>query len=289
MVPVPERYLADPGAYGTDRLFIYLGLAAEPDADLEKGLHALAGVGHPVVKIQLRDKLDLGREFFRWELATATAGAILEINPFDQPNVQESKVITSRLLTDFRAQGKLNEAAPVMEADGIKFFCDSATLANLAKSAEEHGLVTQSLADYLAAFLGLAYPEDYVALMAYLDFSSLHKAQLRTLQVQVRDSLYLATTVGFGPRFLHSTGQLHKGGANNGLFIQITCDDPEDVPIPGDSFTFSVLKQAQALGDLAALQGKGRRVICIHLGGDVQAGLDRLAGILRAALERLRK
>jgi hypothetical protein len=242
-----------------------------------------------LVKIRLKDKLDLGREFFRWEMATATAGALLEINPFDQPNVQESKDNTNRLLAEFRAQGKLTEATPVLEADGLKIFCDSVTLPQLAKSAEDHGLVTKSLADYLSAFLGLAQAGDYVALMAYLDFSSLHKALLRSLQVQLRDSLYLATTVGFGPRFLHSTGQLHKGGANKGLFIQITCDDPEDVPIPGEPYTFSVLKQAQALGDLAALQGKGRRVIRLHLGADVQAGLDRLAGMMQAALKRLRK
>jgi transaldolase / glucose-6-phosphate isomerase len=289
LVPVPERYLADPGAYGNDRLFVYLELISEPDQGLESGLSALEGAGHPVVKIRLRDKLDLGREFYRWELATATAGAVLEINPFDQPNVQESKDNTRRLLAEFRAQGKLTEAAPVMEADDIRFFCDPAALPFLATSAEEHGLATKSLADYLAAFLGLAQPGDYVGLMAYLDFSSLHKALLRALQVQLRDSLYLATTVGFGPRFLHSTGQLHKGGANNGLFIQITCDDPEDVQIPGEPYSFSVLKQAQALGDLAALQGKGRRVIRLHLGADVQAGLDRLMGILKAAIERLRK
>lgn len=289
LVPVPERYLAGPRAYGNDRLFVYLELTSEPDQSFESGLRALGGGGHPLVQIRLKDKLDLGREFFRWEMATATAGALLQINPFDQPNVQESKDNTNRLLAEFRAQGKLAEAAPVFEADGLKCFCDPATLLQLTKSAEEHGLATNSLADYLAAFLGLAHPGDYVALMAYLDFSSLHKALLRALQVQVRDSLYLATTVGFGPRFLHSTGQLHKGGANNGLFIQITCEDPEDVPIPGEPYTFSVLKQAQALGDLAALQGKGRRVIRLHLGTDVQAGLDRLAGMMQAALKRLRK
>ena len=289
VVPVRERYLADPGAYGNDRLFVYMELASEPDENLEGGLRALEGASHPVVRIRLRDKLDLGREFFRWELATAAAGAVLEINPFDQPNVQESKDNTNRLLAEFRAQGSLTEAPPVLEAEGLKFFCDPATLPQLAKSAEEHGLATKSLADYLAAFLGLARREDYVALMAYLDFSSLHKALLRALQFQLRDSLYLATTLGFGPRYLHSTGQLHKGGANNGLFIQITCDDAEDVPIPGEPYTFSVLKRAQALGDLAALQAKGRRVIRLHLGTEAQAGLDQLTEIVQAALERLRK
>jgi glucose-6-phosphate isomerase len=289
LVPVPERDLADPGAYGNDRLFVHMELASEPDENLQGALRTLESASHPVVRIRLRDKLDLGREFFRWELATATAGALLGINPFDQPNVQESKDNTNRLLAEFRAQGKLNEGSPLLEADGLKIFCDPATLLQLSKSAEDHGLSTEGLADIFASFLGLARPGDYVALMAYLDFSSLHKALLRALQFQIRDSLYLATTVGFGPRYLHSTGQLHKGGPNNGLFMQITCDDAGDVPIPGEPYTFSVLKQAQALGDLAALQGKGRRVIRIHLGADIQAGLDQLTGISQAAVERLHK
>jgi len=289
LVPVPERNLADPGAYGNDRLFVHTELASEPDENLQGALRTLESASHPVVRIRLRDKLDLGREFFRWELATATAGALLGINPFDQPNVQESKDNTNRLLAEFRAQGKLNEGSPLLEADGLKIFCDPATLLQLSKSAEDHGLATEDVADIFASFLGLARPGDYVALMAYLDFSSLHKALLRALQFQIRDSLYLATTVGFGPRYLHSTGQLHKGGPNNGLFIQITCDDAEDVPIPGEPYTFSVLKQAQALGDLAALQGKERRVIRVHLGTDIQAGLDQLTGISQATVERLRK
>jgi hypothetical protein len=264
-------------------------LVSEPDVNFEGALRILESANHPVVRIRLRDKLDLGREFFRWELATATAGALLGINPFDQPNVQESKDNTNRLLAEFRAQGRLPEAAPVFEAQGLRLYCDSALLAHLASSAEERGLTTGHLPGFLAAFLGLARPGDYVALMAYLDFSSLHKALMRTLQFQLRDSLYFATTVGFGPRYLHSTGQLHKGGPNHGLFIQITCDDAEDVAIPGEPYTFSVLKQAQALGDLAALQGKGRRVLRVHLGTDVQAGLDQLTGVLQTAVKRLRK
>ena len=287
LVPVEKEYLGEPEVYGSDRLFVRMALDSEMDDKVEEGLQALEAAGHPVVRIELTDKLDLGAEFFRWEVATAAAGALLGINPFDQPNVQESKNNTNRLLAQYKTEGRFAREAPVAEADGLEFYCDPASRETLVKISQRLGLDAGSLEAFLAAFLQQRQPNDYVALLAYVDASSGHKAVMRAMRMRLRDGLRLATTVGFGPRYLHSTGQLHKGGANNGLFIQITADDGEDLPVPGEPFTFSVLKQAQALGDFESLRTKGRRVVRIHVGKKVQAGLDRLATLMDEALRRL--
>ncbi len=278
LVPVAGEELGEPASYGNDRLFVYLKL--QPDGDhgaksraIESRLGALESAGHPVVRIELGNKLDLGQEFFRWEVATATAGALLGINAFDQPNVQESKDNTNRLLAQFRAQGKLPEDAPLLKLDGIQLY-------------GQDGQGAKSLEDYLSGFLSQARPGDYAALMAYLDRTTENTALLQSIRTGLRDHLRLATTLGYGPRFLHSTGQLHKGGPNNGLFIQITGDDARDLPIPGEPYTFSVLKQAQAIGDLQSLRSKQRRVVRLHLAGDVRGGLDRLSKLVDAALEQ---
>ena len=282
LVPVAGEALGEPAAYGDDRLFVHLRLAGETEEDVERKLQALEVAGHPVIRIELQDVLDLGKEFFRWEVATATAGALLGINPFDQPNVQESKDNTNRLLAQFGAQGKFVEDAPVVESEGVGFYCDAT-----ARSSLERATKPRAMTDYLAVFLGQARPGDYVALLAYLEPSSEHKARVESIRLRVRDALRLATTVGFGPRYLHSTGQLHKGGAANGLFIQITADDAEDLPVPGEPYSFSVLKQAQALGDLQSLQSKNRRVVRFHLGKSVQAGLEHLTGVVETALKEM--
>lgn len=274
LLPIAGEYPGVPAVYGNDRLFISMRLSAEPEEDVEKKLKALERAGHPVVRIGLKDKLDLGREFFRWEIATATAGALLGINPFDQPNVQESKDNTDRLLAQFRSQRRFGDLVPIAESEGVKFYCNATTRARLEKTKPPRGPSLTS--DYLAAFLDQARPGDYVALMPYLDPSTGPKPLLRSIRMRFRDALRLATTLGFGPRYLHSTGQLHKGGANNGLFIQITADDLEDLAIPGEPYSFSVLKQAQALGDLESLESKNRRVVRFHLGKDAQGGLDQL-------------
>jgi transaldolase/glucose-6-phosphate isomerase len=272
LVPVVGEALGEPGVYGKDRVFVHLKLESEAEGSVEQALHALEAAGHPVFRISLRDKLDLGQEFFRWEVATATAGALLGINPFDQPNVRESKKNTRNLLEEFHAQGNLSEQEPLLESDGLRFYSDAVTRERVL----ELGGAGKSPGGVLSAFLGQARDGDYVALMAYLEPSVEHAAALQSLRVRLRDSLRLATTLGYGPRFLHSTGQLHKGGANNGLFIQITADDAEELPIPGEPYSFSVLKQAQALGDLRSLVDKGRRVVRVHLGKDVPAQLARL-------------
>ncbi len=273
LVPVAGEALRDPAGYGQDRLFVQIKLVSDADEATERALEALEAAGHPVIRIILRDILDLGEEFFRWEVATATAGALLGIDPFDQPNVQESKDNTKSLLAEYRTQGKLPEEKPLLESDGLKVYGDAATL----------GAAASSVGGVLTAFLNQARPGDYVALMAYLQPTPEHTVALQSLRLSLRDSSCLATTLGYGPRFLHSTGQLHKGGANNGLFIQITADDARDLPIPGEPYTFGVLKQAQALGDLRSLVSKQRRVLRLHLGKDTDAQLSRLRQLAQDA------
>ncbi len=284
LIPVAGEALGGPANYSADRLFVSIQLAAEADAEREVKLKALETAGHPVVRIELADKLDLGQEFFRWEIATATAGALLGIDAFDQPNVQESKDNTNRLLDEFKATGKLPAESPVLKADGLGFYCDSATRA-LAEGSTKQALSPDGL---LTAFLAEGRPGDYVALMAYLDESEQVEHGLDAIRLSLRDRLRFATTLGFGPRFLHSTGQLHKGGPNAGLYLQLTSEDAQDVPVPGQPYTFSILKQAQALGDLQSLQSKRRRVMRVQLPKDAAAGLERLLAAVNAALAKVR-
>jgi transaldolase/glucose-6-phosphate isomerase len=271
ILPVAGEALRDPAGYGPDRLFVQIKLASDADAATEAALKTLETAGHPVIRIILHDILDLGAEFFRWEVATAAAGALLGIDPFDQPNVQESKDNTRTLLAEYRDQGKFPEEKPVLESDGLKIYGDAATL----------GVADSSVGAVLAAFLNQARPGDYVAIMAYIQPTPEHTVALQSLRLQLRDSSHLATTLGYGPRFLHSTGQLHKGGANNGLFIQITADDTSDLLIPGEPYTFGVLKQAQGMGDLRSLVSKRRRVLRLHLGKDTGTQLARLGQLVQ--------
>ncbi len=273
LLPVAGEALGEPEVYGKDRIFVYLELEGATDGEIVARLQALEAAGHPVIRITVHDKLALGQEFFRWEIATAVAGARLGINAFDQPNVQESKDNTKFLLEQFREQGKLPESAPLLDSNGLSVFGNSKKLR--AHSPE----------DCLAEFLGEAQPGNYVALMAYVEPTREHIGALQALRMRMRDATRLATTLGYGPRFLHSTGQLHKGGPNTGLFIQITADDAEDLPIPGEPYSFSVLKDAQALGDWRSLESKQRRVLRFHLGKDVRAGLAQLQKVVEEALQ----
>jgi transaldolase/glucose-6-phosphate isomerase len=271
LLPVAGESLGPPSVYGKDRLFVYLRLQEKTDRAIEEGIASLKRAGYPVVTIQMDDLLDMGQEFFRWEVATATAGAILGINPFDQPNVQESKENTNHLLEEVGQTGRLSEPDPNLREDPLEFY------------GTEKG---KHPAEYLRAFLGKAKPGHYIALQAYLPERPEIHQRLQSIRMRLRDRFHLATTLGYGPRFLHSTGQFHKGGPNTGLFLQLTADDAEDIPAPGTAYTFGIFKKAQALGDLRALQEHGRRVMRVHLGKDALHGLDILSQVLGQAMEK---
>jgi hypothetical protein len=270
LLPVAGEPLGEPAVYGEDRVFIHFRMKDAPDEVLERGVVLLREAGQPVITIQLQDLWDLGQEFVRWEIATAAAGAILSINAFDQPNVQESKDNTNRLLAIVRKQGKLPEEKPSLIHDPLKLYFNekAATVPNV-----------------LSQFLAQARPGDYLALMAYLTENPANDKAFEAIRSILQDHLHIATTLGYGPRFLHSTGQFHKGGPNTGLFLQLTSEDVEDVSIPGAPYTFGIFKQAQALGDLEALQKHGRRVGRIHLGSSTVEGLVALKEDLMSALE----
>jgi transaldolase / glucose-6-phosphate isomerase len=270
LLPVAGEPLGEPAVYGDDRVFIHFRMKDASDEVLERGVAMLREAGQPVITIQLQDLWDLGQEFVRWEIATATAGAILGINAFDQPNVQESKDNTNRLLAMVRKQGKLPEEKPSLIRDPLKLYFDEKTA---------------TVPNVLSQFLAQARPGDYLALMAYLTENPANDKAFEAIRSMLQDHLHIATTLGYGPRFLHSTGQFHKGGPNTGLFLQLTSEDVEDVSIPGAPCTFGIFKQAQALGDLEALQKHGRRVGGIHLGSSTVEGLVALKEDLMSALE----
>lgn len=276
ILPVEAEVLGSPARYGTDRVFVSMNLAPTADSFTETELRALETDGHPVLRYKLQDRLEIGGEFFRWEFATAVAGAVLKIDPFDQPNVQESKDNTARLIQQYIDTGRLPEDAPQLPEGPLSLYCESA----LAGTVLAGSTAQSSIWDVLSIFFKLARAHDYVAIMAYLQRSATSTASLNLIRGLLGDNLKAATTVGFGPRFLHSTGQLHKGGPNKGVFLQITCEDRQDLPIPGERYSLGTLKQAQALGDLQSLIAHGRRVLRIHIKGEVGAGLERLSRII---------
>jgi glucose-6-phosphate isomerase len=270
VLPVAGEPLGTPEVYGHDRLFVYVGYEDTPDTENRQKLQALQDAGHPVVTILMKEPLDLGAEFFRWEVATAVAGAVLRINPFDQPNVQESKTATDRVMKVVQEQGHLPAGpAAAAEADGVSYFTD----------AKGDGAVGT-----LKAFFAQAKAGDFVNLQAYLTESDAITAELQAFRKLVQEHLHLATTSGYGPRFLHSTGQYHKGGPNTGLFVQFTHQSPVELPLPGRSYSFGTFENAQAQGDLETLQQYKRRTLHIDLGGDAEASLPKVVAALQAAL-----
>jgi transaldolase / glucose-6-phosphate isomerase len=280
IIPVDRETLAAPEAYGDDRVFAHLRLAGEEDAAQDAALAALEAAGHPVVRITVNDAYGLGQEFFRWEIATAVAGAVMGINPFNQPDVEASKIETRKLTTEYEQTGALPAEAPFFEADGVKLFTNDANAAALRETANGN----ESLAGYLRAHLNRLGAGDYFALLAYVEMNDEHEAALQSIRHAVRDAKRVATCLGFGPRFLHSTGQAYKGGPNTGVFLQITCDDEADLPVPEQRFTFGVIKAAQARGDFEVLAARDRRALRVHLGGDVAAGLSQLQQAVTQAL-----
>lgn len=276
IVPVAGEMVGAPEVYGEDRLFVYLTL--EGETRLDAAVAALERAGHPVVRLRIPDVSWLGAEFYRWEMATAVAGAILGINPFDEPNVKESKDNTRRALEQYVAEGRLPQERPAWTADGLTFYGEGLSPCAWPQDRLRNplGIEADSWEEALRAHLRQARPGEYVAFMAYMDSTGQHEEALQAIQARVRDALHVATTAGYGPRFLHSTGQLHKGGPNHGVFVQITSDPVADLPIPGQSYSFGTLIAAQALGDLQSLRAHGRRVIRLHLGQDVAGGLERI-------------
>jgi transaldolase/glucose-6-phosphate isomerase len=275
IVPVDREPLGAPGVYGDDRLFAYVRLGSEPDAAQDAAVDALEAEGHPVVRIAIDDVHELGGEIFRWEFATAVAGAVLGIDPFDQPDVEASKIATRRLTTEYERTGALPPETPVWEGEGVRLYTDEANAAALSGT---------TLAELLGSHLARLEPGDYAALLAYVEMTPEHEAVLTAIRQAIRDRTGAATCVGFGPRFLHSTGQAYKGGPNTGVVLQITCDDALDLAVPGQSYTFGTVKAAQARGDFDVLAERGRRALRVHLGRDVRAGLEGLRQAIDTAL-----
>jgi transaldolase/glucose-6-phosphate isomerase len=280
LIPVDREALGAPEVYGNDRIFIHLRLANEPDTSQKQKLDALRSAGHPVVEIELADTYDLGQEFFRWEIATAVAGSILKINPFNQPDVEASKIVTRQLTEQYEKTGKLPEEAPLFDDGSIKLFTDERNAANLNKLAG----TDHSLTGFLRAHLSQFTPGDYMALLGYIEMNDAHEESLQAIRHAVRDRKHVATCLGFGPRFLHSTGQAYKGGPNTGVFLQITCDDANDLPVPGQKYTFGIVKAAQARGDFQVLADRKRRALRVHLPQDVDAGLKNLKQAVFSAI-----
>ncbi|MFL6388332.1 MAG: bifunctional transaldolase/phosoglucose isomerase [Terriglobales bacterium] len=283
LIPVDREALGAPEVYGNDRVFVYLRLADETDAIQTQKLEILKNAGHPVVEIELADTYDLGQEFFRWEIATAVAGSVLQINPFNQPDVEASKIVTRQLTEAYEKSGKLPEEAPLFDDGDIKLFTDERNAANLNKLAGSD----RTLTGFLRAHLSQLSPGDYMALLAYIEMNNEHEETLQAMRHAIRDRKHVATCLGFGPRFLHSTGQAYKGGPNTGVFLQITCDDAADLPVPGQKYTFGIVKAAQARGDFQVLADRKRRALRVHLPRDVEAGLEKLGQAVTDALSEI--
>jgi transaldolase/glucose-6-phosphate isomerase len=280
IIPVDREQVGEPEVYGKDRLFVYLRLETAPDAAQDTKVTALENSGQPVVRISLGDTYDLGQEFFRWEIATAVAGSIIGINPFNQPDVEASKIATRNLTSEYEKTGALPEERPLIDRDGIKLFTDTKNAEALAKAAGND----QSLVGFLRAHLNRMQAGDYFALLAYVQMNGANEDKLQAIRHMLRDSKRVATCLGFGPRFLHSTGQAYKGGPDSGVFLQITCDDAVDLPIPGQRYTFGIVKAAQARGDFQVLAERNRRALRVHLGEDVQKGLVTLQSAIKQVL-----
>ncbi|MEK7724281.1 MAG: bifunctional transaldolase/phosoglucose isomerase [Acidobacteriota bacterium] len=270
IIPVDREFIQ--GEYGDDRVFVYLrtkdSLESFAVEDLEKQ-------GQPVIRIIFDEKMNLGQEFFRWEFATAVAGSIMKINPFNQPDVESAKIEAKELTNAYEETGTLPDETPFFEEGGIKLFSDEKNVSELNSLVEE-----KTLANYLKAHFSRIKENDYFALLAYIEMNAEHENLLQELRHFVLDTKKVATCLGFGPRFLHSTGQGYKGGANNGVFLQITSDDAVDFPVPEQKYTFGVVKSAQARGDFQVLVDRERRALRVHLGENVREGLEKILSLI---------
>ncbi len=272
ILPVVGEPLGGPSVYGADRVFVQMKAQDQSNTDTDDAIGVLRDAGHPVITISIEGPYQIGAEFFRWQVATAYAGSILGVNPFDQPDVVESKNRTVSIIEKLSRTGRIDEKAPDMVEGPVRIHSGN--------------LFTKG-GDSLWRFLGRAAPGDYFCVQAYLPEGSETDSVIGRIRESVRESTQIATTAGYGPRYLHSTGQFHKGGPNIGLFLQITSDDVRDVAIPGGSYTFGLLRRAQALGDYNTLVDRGRRIIRVHLTADTQSSLNGLCEMIyRAASSR---
>jgi transaldolase/glucose-6-phosphate isomerase len=276
IIPIDGETPGRPDVYGDDRVFVHFRYAPAPDASTDQAVERLERAGHPIVRIDWPDRYALGAEFYRWEFATAIMGAVLGVNPFDQPDVEESKIVTRRLAGEYERTGKLPDDPAVAREPGMSLHID-------ARNQKLLGGHPPSVAAYLEAFLGLLRPGDYFALLAFIEMNGENQSALQAIRGLVRDRRKVATSVGFGPRFLHSTGQAHKGGPNTGVFLQITCDDPEDIQVPAQRYSFGTIRLAQARGDFEVLSTRGRRLMRIHF-KDIRSGLQTLRGLFEQTL-----
>jgi transaldolase/glucose-6-phosphate isomerase len=280
LIPLEGETLGAPDKYGRDRVFIDLRLKGDTDQKRETALTAIENAGHPVVRISVSDPMHIGQEFFRFEMATAVAGAVIGINPFDQPDVEAAKIKTRELTTAFEATGALPSEFPVATDGAIAIYTDEKNAAQLRKAGATNGLNS-----WLKAHFSQLHSGDYFALLAYLDRDDAHLETAHELRMTVRDHHHVATCVGFGPRFLHSTGQAYKGGPNSGLFLQITVDDAQDLDVPEHKASFGVIKAAQARGDFDVLTERGRRALRLHIKGDLSKGLMAIQTAIDSALK----
>jgi transaldolase/glucose-6-phosphate isomerase len=276
LIPLAGEKLGTPDRYGDDRFFAYLELEGDGDGDVRAALSALEAAGHPVARIRVPSVGDIGQEFFRWEIATAVAGAIIGIDPFDQPDVEASKVKTTALTDAYEKTRQRPKDEPIFRENGLALHADPRNAAEIGRHS--------TLAAYLKSHFGRVGAGDYVALLAYIERNAAHTTKLSAMRTCLRDATKAATCLGYGPRFQHSTGQAYKGGPNTGVFLQITCDDPIDLGVPGHAYSFGLVKAAQASGDLEVLVERGRRVLRVHM-KNVDAGLTALARAIDAALD----
>ena len=279
LIPLAGEPLAPPERYGGDRFFAYLELDGQIDPSQRRAVAALERAGHPVARISVKDIWHIGQEFYRWEIATAVAGAIIGIDPFDQPDVEASKNKTSALTEAYESSRSLPKEEPVFRENGVALYADARNAAELGR----HNTLSGYLKSHFGRVRAGAKAGDYVALLAYIERSAAHTQALTAMRARIRDRTHAATCLGFGPRFQHSTGQAYKGGPNSGVFLQLTCDDAADIDVPGHSYSFGVVKAAQAQGDLEVLVERGRRALRVHL-KDVDTGLAELARAIEAAL-----
>jgi hypothetical protein len=277
LIPVDREPLFGPDQYGMDRVFVYIRYADDPDVAKESAVCQLETAGAPVIRIVLADLYEIGQTFFQWEIATAVAGSVIGIDAFNQPDVEASKIVTRQLTAEFEKAGSLPREDPILEQDRIKLFTDRANAEALLNGGSTLGAVIRCHLDRIKS-------GDYFGLLAYIPMFPEYEAKLEDMRGEIVESKQVATVLGFGPRFLHSTGQAYKGGPNSGVFLQITYEESEDLQVPGQRYTFGTVKAAQARGDFQVLAERHRRALRVHLGRDLAQGLDHLRDLVCAAV-----